>query len=202
MDEDEARIARPLRYLPAYRWALAAAIREGHPLAGEVEGGQLDVSVLASSELSHRIVAAPPGHASRVLLEQQQTPSRRFAVSTTSPEPAALVALGSASDRVPIIPTDSEVEWHSKWPVLTSRGFTGREEPKVLGGAFAVYWREHAQPSGLIEPLRKFAEQVAIAASHLDPGTESWGASPLSEPGPPAEAWSTLAKIRTATPRN
>lgn len=196
LDEEEARNARPLRYLPAYRWALAAALRDGHPLTEDIEDGQLDISVLASRELSHRIVAAPPGHASRVLLEQQQTPSRRFAVSTTSPEPAALVALGSASDRVPIIPTDSEVEWNSKWPVLTTRGYTGREEPRVLGGAFAVYWREHAQPSGLIEPLRKFAVHVATAASRLDPGTDSWGASSLSEPGPPVEAWDVLAKIR------
>lgn len=198
MDEADAKETRPLRFLPAYRWALAAALRDRHPLYKDVEDGQLDVEVLARRDPSHRIVAAPPGHASRILLEQQQTPSRRFAVATTSPEPAALVALGSASDRVPIIPTDSEVDWRPKWPVLVTRGFTGPDEPKVLAGTFAIYWREHAQPSGMIEPLRRFAEKVAVAASRLDPGAEGWGACQILEPGPSSQDWEALAEICTS----
>ena len=200
-DPHEVEEARGLRYLPAYRWALAAAIRRGHPLSerigeGELGDRQLDVAALAEGRPVHPLVVAPSGHSSRLLLDAHQTPSRRFAISSTSPEPAALVALGATSDRVPVIPTDSEVTWQGHWPVLVTRGPGGRSTPRILGGTFAVYWRETSQPTGLIASLRMFAEQVALASNLLDPIDKPWGGGELLTAGPPPDSWRTLDRIR------
>ncbi len=107
-----------------------------------------------------------------------------------------MVALGATSDRVPIIPTDSEVTWQDHWPVLVTRGPGGRSKPTILGGTFAVYWRETSQPTGLRASLRTFAEQVALASFLLDPIDKHWGRGELNSAGPPLQSWRTLKRSR------
>lgn len=173
---------RPMRYLPAYRWALAAAIAPDHELRKHVTDHTLDIAVLADASRNCPLVVAPPGHISRKMIERYQTPSRRFHIASTSPEPAALVALGSKSNRVPIIPTDSLVEWDPTWPILVTKNQGRGAKPHTLGGSYAVYWREKDQPEHLVPILREFATVVASRASAADPGQRSWGRLPQHDP--------------------
>lgn len=162
-DEDGAS-ALPVRGLPMYRWALAAAVRPRHPLRDYVKDGLIDLDDLATVALDFPVIAAPPHHASRKLLESHQTPSRRIPIASTSPEPAALVSLGAKSSRIPLIPTDSQVAWRSDWPILVARS-DRRRERRILGGSYTVYWRETDQPRTLVPLLRQLALDLQGAAA-------------------------------------
>jgi DNA-binding transcriptional LysR family regulator len=159
-----------LRSLHAYRWALVAAVRQKHPLLEQVDGrNRLDVRMLAwnSDRGEYSLVTSRKGHLSREALDRYQTARRQFRVETTSDEPASLIALGSSSDRVPLIASDSFVEWRPHWPVVTSPAEKRDGTVRDLGGEYRVYWRETNQPGALVPFLREFAREGAEASSKL-----------------------------------
>lgn len=144
---------KSLRSKHLYTWRLVAAVREGHPLrarAGQHPGyDTIDVAELSRFDL----VTAPPGHASHRLLEHHGALDYAR-VDMTSDDPDVLVALGAASDRVPIIPSDSRVQYGDAWMHVVAKG-------KPIGGAYAAFWREGpAEP----EPLTALARELADTA--------------------------------------
>ena len=159
--------------LPAHRWALVAAVRREHPLLKDrVDDLVLPVSTLAAGpdSIGYRILASPKGHRSRDLLDLFQTTSRRFDIAETGEEPAALVAMGKASDRVAIVPSDSYVPtyWEDglqeHWPAIVN----SRDAKVVLGGRYAIYWRETAQPADLVPLIRRLAQDLHDKAMEMD----------------------------------
>lgn len=190
--------AQPLRYLPAYRWALCAAVPPASDIAAALTAGNdgyVDVSQLAFRSADYPLVTSPVGHATRAKLEHHQTASQRFHISTTSPEPAALVSLGATGDRVPIVPSDTNARRDPAWPLLTSRGATRRAERRLLGGAFALYWRETGYPEALPAILRSLAERIAVDAAVIDIGSLIADIE-LDDQIPPPGAWGVVERLR------
>lgn len=178
--DDEPEDPAGLTSRHAYRWALVAALDHNHPLQAEVEDGVLDVSHLAR----YPVVASPKAHRTRDLLDIYQSSFRSFDVRATSPEPAALLAMGHGTRLVPIIASDSTlplgpwlgtravkptvtVELPTWWPAL---GFGGG----VLGGAYRVYWRTEDKPRGLLAVVTEFAAQLAERSKAVDVRCQRW----------------------------
>jgi DNA-binding transcriptional LysR family regulator len=149
-----------------YRWALVAAVHDRHPLLHRVDTqGRLKVSELAG----YHILTSPPGHRTRALLELHQSVTTRFSIEAAGPEPSALVALGEWSERVPVIASDSVVEWGPHWPILISA------DERALGGEYYAYWRKgRAHPQRLTDLLRDLAARAASEAHLLRSRVERW----------------------------
>ncbi|HET6949612.1 MAG TPA: LysR family transcriptional regulator substrate-binding protein [Acidimicrobiales bacterium] len=178
-----------IRSVPLYRWALLAAVRPGHPLAGREAGSTVDADDL----VGHELLVSPRGHRTRDLLDLTRDVERRFVIAATSPEPGALIALAHHSDRVAVVASDSALlvgPWTQEtadpgalaalprhWPALTVDG-------KVLGGGYRAYYRisrpaaagreEPGRGTHLATMLDQLGAALRAASGALDERVAPW----------------------------
>lgn len=168
-----------------YSWVIVAAVREGHPLLAERNEEEVRLNVLRAERLNrYPIATSPSGHMTRSTIDKMQSRALRFHVDTTSPEPAALVALGRAGNRIPLIASDSVVEkWEPHWPAIVLDG------NHLLTGRYYAYFKSDEGPEAVRDAKLVFAQKLYEHSDELRARTRGWtalldgGAKPRSKRG-------------------
>lgn len=139
---------------------------------------RVDRRVLSAADLATtRIVCSPVRHITNTLLMDLETSNRRFDVDVTSPDPLALVALGKHTERVPIIASDSAVNWPAvrrtnqpKWFAIVN------DDNEPVRWSYFVCWQTDAErvPQPLLGPIAKFKDNLVDEAAMLAERVATW----------------------------
>ena len=162
-----------------YDSVLVAAVDDGHPLLQQARADETTRRLLREHRAvpldlvqGFRSATSPKGHFSRDLIDMAHSRHRPLRTELTSPEPSALVALGSA-DCVPVIPSDSYVNWDDQWPAVVDA--SDPDAPVVLGCRYAAYWRTAGIPTTLSALLPRFVQHLVAESDHLRARVAPWG---------------------------
>ena len=189
-----ASTSRLVRSRTCHRAALMVAVGPDHEVLNlaETKDGTLPVSRLLAAD--YGMVLSPKGHFSRELIGLYQATGRRVRVEASSPEPAALVALGRVGRRVAVVSSDSIVPatgWEREdddtgWEIPEHWLALVDDEGRLLGRQYTVYYRSHSSSSELaasdrpVPPkvgawLEEMAtEAVRLATGRLEHRVERW----------------------------
>ena len=150
--------------LPCHRTVMVAAIGPDHPAQELVDRRRRTIEVTDLFESGLPLLVSPKGHFGRDILGLYQGVGMRPRIELSGSDPAALVALGRAGNRVPIIASDSVIpnmgstaeDWDlpPDWAALrTTDGFLGR--------SYSIYHRTHIERAKTTAGQKPVPEPVA-----------------------------------------
>ena len=157
---------RQVRRVPLYSWRLVAAVHENHSLLEnpiELPDGSHGIEIDRLRNFS--LLTSPRGHHSRDLLALFQPIDQTYDIQLETPETEARVALGRATDRVPLIASDAPAEYESHW--LPVAGWDKNEGYIPIGGEHSVYWRTDITNENIKGFLCTFVRDIYEAAKPL-----------------------------------
>jgi DNA-binding transcriptional LysR family regulator len=136
---------------PLYSWNLIVVVPEGHELYGQASVHVHDLKA------DHRLMASPPSHRTRNLLEDAGLNVPIWFSSASVDALCGLAEAGQgaaivAGDSYPVLRSDPLQSRH--WPVLVSGG-------KTLGGSFDVIYRKRAKKDDPVSQLVSALHEAA-----------------------------------------